>query len=134
MPADVLIRPAQLVDLPFVQATWKRSARREFPAVRTSDFYRVYGAHVDDLIQRWPVQVACNRDAHEHLYGWACGGDGTLHFVYVKRPLRGFGIGSALLEAIGWPPVTSFYRRQVADAFKARGYAPRFVPAFGVAA
>lgn len=109
----IRLRLANDEDVPFIFNSWLKS-------YRTSNFSRsitntVYFAEHHKLLERIlktnKVVIACRDDDPSQICGWACAGitDNifTLHYIYVKHPFRGFGVGKALLNAFEHDPSTA---------------------------
>lgn len=106
-PSLVLHRQMQPSDAPFIFSSWMRWARSSAPCLRHlsdrvfwSDRFG-YRAHVEALIKRSRVLVACDPECPEMLFGYAVAEPPrTLHFVYVTRDMRRRADGH-LPESIG---------------------------------
>ena len=132
--AEFVIRPFDADDTAFLFKSWLDSYRysdwgKQFDS-RT--YYDGHHAVIERVLSRpdTRVVVACLPDAQFVDLGFAVGQADILHFVYVKRNARQFGVGSALLEALDLPPnprithVTGDWFR----AFKARFPGSRWNP------
>lgn len=114
-PELVQYRELRDTDAPFVFSSWMRWARQLSPCLRHlpnrvfwSDRHG-YRAHVEALLAKSRVLVACDPEQPEVIFGYAVGDPATrtLHFVYVDRPMRRraggtlpVGIGMSLVEAL----------------------------------
>lgn len=113
------IRPHEAADLPFIFDSWVKSYwdginREPWPqTVRGYDMTGVIGQRLNrDLfytpgqrhlaaacIAAAPCYVAHVRDNPDQLMGFACGGSGWLHYVYVKTSFRRLGVARSLIQA-----------------------------------
>jgi len=59
---------------------------------------------VEDLLERNAVIVACLPTDPSFVYGWACVGT-ALHYIWVKRDWREFGIGRQLYNRVAVGPL-----------------------------
>lgn len=118
-PSRFLLRAPMAADAGFVTDAWLRGYRRS-DAVRGVDPV-VFDHHVRSFIQaRWRDRgttwlVAGSPEDSTFAFGFLCG-EATdigiiLHWLYVKRDDRGFGIAGAMLEAFegGARGVGKFY-------------------------
>jgi GNAT superfamily N-acetyltransferase len=53
---------------------------------------------IDKLKGRATFIAAVNSADKDQVFGWACYEVPALHFIYVKKPFRRFGIAAALLH------------------------------------
>lgn len=105
----VVVRRKTDADTALVFDTWQRSVRssRAYAQIPTEVWtywfhLLVEGAWADDTMA-W--LLACNPEDPDQVYGWLCGqrastlsGDvALLHYVYVKKRFRRFGLASRLL-------------------------------------
>jgi GNAT superfamily N-acetyltransferase len=98
------LRPATAEEYGFVIKPWLQELR-DLPTTRwISDavFFQGHGRVISALLQNASVVVACDPEAHGHLYGYACFtiAPPTLHWLYVKSTFRRMGIGGALLRHV----------------------------------
>jgi len=71
----------------------KRFKRGQFPVLR-------------ELVAHGRVLVATSRKDLDRVVGWICYEPAdVLHFVFVKKPYRQFGVARQLIEAAGMPDV-----------------------------
>ncbi|HEX9052278.1 MAG TPA: GNAT family N-acetyltransferase [Anaeromyxobacter sp.] len=108
----VVIRHAEPSDVAVVSETWLESYRNDSPwAHRLTD--RVFFAHhqpaVAELLSRSCALVACDPQDERVVYGAVVWEPLTpegpaLHWVYVRKALRRFGIARRLLAATDLPP------------------------------
>jgi GNAT superfamily N-acetyltransferase len=125
------LRPAQEQDVPFITKPWLQALRQESSTRYLSDpvFFRGHGALIQRLLDRARTLIACDAEAGDHFYGFACGEPGLVHWIYVKGTYRGMGIGRALLRAIVHPltpgemPITTSHASHL---FNDRGLVARY--------
>lgn len=116
----VRIRPMAKADESFIYHSWLKSYR-DSPTVRSIP-NTIYFARHHDVIERifkdpsTVVNIACNPEDENQIYGYIVGGTvgPVVHWVYVKHPFRGAGIG-ALLEksVVGDNGATAVYTHRV---------------------
>ncbi len=102
--SEITIRPANLEDVPFIFSSWLKSYR-DAPAVRGVP-NSIYYARQHDLItavfarKNVRVYIACAPDEPSQIFGYLVGealdSGPVLHFLYVKHPMRNFGVGKYL--------------------------------------
>jgi predicted GNAT family acetyltransferase len=94
-----MIREAKLTDLDFIYDSWIRSVK--CPTKAVADMTRCL---IDDVIDSKNVRIYCDDDDHDHILGWIAYGQieetPLLHFLFVKKNLRGNGIGYKLLSHV----------------------------------
>lgn len=98
------IRPAGPPDVPFILNSWLRHYHEHGEGARhipNPVFFSAQGHHglVTHLLNTSSVLVACTAEDENAILGWVCAAPPVLHYVYVKAPFRGLGIGAALLSA-----------------------------------
>lgn len=106
-PAAYVLRAPREGDTAYIFATWMRWARKFAPWLRLlpdrvfwSDRLG-YRAHVESLLRRSMVRVACDPDAPDSIFGYVVAEPPRLlHFVFVDRMMRGRA-GGTLPESIG---------------------------------
>jgi GNAT superfamily N-acetyltransferase len=106
----IALRPALSGDYNFVLSSWLKSYFRnrqlfaQGAQLSEREYFVGHQRMVKWLLDRAPVLVACNPDDESQIYGWACyeeDGDTTvLHYVYVKAPYRGYGVGRTLFTGL----------------------------------
>jgi GNAT superfamily N-acetyltransferase len=127
--AAVIFRPANEDDRPFILNSWVRSYEETWltnPTGMTTDELRVFSGLRGDsaaraakafyerhqrrramsLLECSTCNVACIEDHPEDIVGWCCQDEPEIHYVYVKAPFRGYGIGTALLPTFARPVYT----------------------------
>jgi L-amino acid N-acyltransferase YncA len=98
---DVVIRPMQDKDTPFITHSWKESYRHSPDAawIPTGVYFDQMNRRVGNLLLTCKTWVACNPEDSDHLLGFACvdAHRNVLHYVYIKDIARGMGICKTLL-------------------------------------
>lgn len=112
------LRPANSSDLDFIYSSWlgsyrfgplsaAREIRKEGKTVMVSPllsevYYKNHRKLITKILNLSQIVIACNPEDHSKIYGWSVGRDiqdmSILSYVYVKRPYRGKGVGSRLIE------------------------------------
>lgn len=104
----VIIRPANLEDVPFILNSWLKSHRNSFQVneVPNQIYYVEHHKLIRRIVQQYPVLVACCKQDPSLLYGWVCAGEVDnifcIHYVYIKHAFRNLGIASYLLHCAGY--------------------------------
>ncbi len=103
------IRDFKETDRAFVKATFLRGLYHGdswFSVMPKDLFMRCYAPVVEALIVRNFVKVACLTDDPDVIIGYSIVNPTlqVLHWIYVKKPFRGMGIGKALIPTL----VTTF--------------------------
>jgi hypothetical protein len=98
---EIKIRPVRDSDTAFITNSWKESYRWSPDArwVPNGPYFHEINKRVPELMKRGQVLVACNPVDDDHILGWICTEGETLHYVYVKTPMRGAGYALALIKA-----------------------------------
>lgn len=84
------IREARPSDRAFVSHAWTESYRARVMSKIEKE--------ISKLVHGSRVLIACDRTDDDVLLGFAAMSDASLHYAYVKEPLRGEGIARRLLE------------------------------------
>lgn len=104
---DYTLRAARPEDLNFILSTWLRNYRFSSPFAKNitnTVYYKWHEKLVKAILTRpstW-VTVACDPTDTNVVYGYIVAETqdvNVLHYIYVKKPFRGFGIGKALMDA-----------------------------------
>lgn len=119
----IMIRDMRDADRPLILHSWLRSYHANGDMCRgvpSALFYRHHHALADTMLGRAKVLVACNPEADDVAFGWACyERDGIahdlLHYVYVKHAFHGFGVATRLLSGLS-SRVTYTHRTRVCSA------------------
>ena len=103
---SVFVRSASKEDVPFITSSWLRSFREGgsfCKRVPNNIYYHYHHKIMEQLLPRSYVLVATNESDPNHILGWLCGEIvdtvPVVHYVYVKAPMRRFGIAKHLFEA-----------------------------------
>lgn len=131
--AEFTLRPATDADLPFVFDSWRRSyGDAEF--ARSPDlatYIRTQRAVIEQALGTSRVTVAHDQEDERHILGWVCYRPSVVHYLFVKKPVRGWGIGTALLTH-AWPDASgalfTTHNRNLSFA-RHRGFRVSFNPA-----
>ena len=115
----VRLRDGQVSDLPFIFNSWLKSSRENCPDLRRipeSVFWRYQHQQLHSLLQRCQVTVACDVTDEDHVLGYIVSEQGfainardaphavaRVHWVFVKKTFRRFGLGKMLLENVAVP-------------------------------
>lgn len=90
----------------FIFHSWLSSFRDSDAAkrVRKNIYYNYQTERIGRCIAGGHVIVCHERDDPSHIYGWACYQNvmdtvTCLHYVFVKKPFRRYGIATELIEA-----------------------------------
>jgi GNAT superfamily N-acetyltransferase len=120
--AEFMLRQLTKDDLPFLFNSFLKSFR-DAPAmvgIPNALYYASQHALIERLMASAGsrVLVACSKDDPSQIYGYGLGEVATvgsvIHWIYVKHPFRGFGIGKTLEQAlIQSNPVTVFFTHRV---------------------
>ena len=111
MNPPIKIRPAKAEDLNFILNSWLKRYRDAIRARFVTDgvYYAYQHEAITKILQQPGLKavVACNPDDEDQIYGYLIAEDHhivpdlrLLHWLYVKGPLRRFGIAKALLESV----------------------------------
>lgn len=94
-------------DLPFVMRSWMKSfqASRAVVHVHPEIFYTEQRQVIASLLKSATTLVVCDPEATDVIWGWACGAESLIHFIFVKQDFRRMGIGRHLASAVSQVPV-----------------------------
>lgn len=99
-PVTLPLTQAGLQHRSFILSTWVKSyqpvLRKWLPHLPSSA--ELEGSQAETLWEQTFIVTSENDDFTIHA--WACGGPGTLHYVYVPPDLRGKGIARALIRHV----------------------------------
>ncbi len=101
MSAPVRIRAATDSELVLVLDSWMKSYIRRGEKEEAQDYGFRFQGHrqiVLRLIRRCVVDVAESVAVAGQAVGWICFEDGVTHYVYVKSPMRRFGVMRDLVQ------------------------------------
>lgn len=129
--SDLLVRPSTAADAAFILDSWLKSYRTALDHVPGPIYWRFQRETVERLLSRSEVLVACNPESPEQVFGYAVaesrGPVRVIHYLYVKHPFRGMGIGRSLLGLIGGHG--AHYTHHTHAGLKlARAFSARFNP------
>lgn len=100
------VRPPHAADLPFCFSSWLKSYRDSpyTSGIPNTIYYAAHHAVIENILKTASVVIACSPTDADQIFGYAIGrgfpGGLALDWVYVKNPLRGFGIAKALLSLL----------------------------------
>lgn len=106
MGLPMLIRPMERSDLPLVTNNWLESARKCYhvKGIPNDTYYPHTHRIIQVLLSRGGVFVMCDPEDPYTVYGWICAevinNHLLIHYVYVKRRFRKYGVGKALMRAV----------------------------------
>lgn len=100
------IRASRPTDEGLIYQSWTGSVRAalhfQHDSVEALKFGTATRGLIEEILKRATVRIAAPADDDLTVYGFAVFEPGLLHCVFVKKPLRQLGIGSALLEGTGF--------------------------------
>lgn len=103
--ADVMIRDACEDDFRFIRFTYLKSYYSngyDVKPMRHWVYFPNQTAILEEIINRpgVSIKVACSKHEPELILGYVISeGTNTLHYVYVKKTVQGYGIGNQLFDA-----------------------------------
>lgn len=104
--APILVRKAVQSDVAFIQATWLRSFRSGAMVRHVPNrlYYAYHHLILDELLPKAIILIACDEEDPDTILGYIVAElvDTALviHFMYVKKPFRLFGIARRLVELL----------------------------------
>lgn len=101
----VHLRPAQQEDVDLVYSSWLHSYWESEPRALKGVSRALYmdgqQGVIDELVQRAAVVVACDPHSPLDAFGWVCAeekaGIAVVHYVYVKKHFRRWGLAAHLV-------------------------------------
>jgi GNAT superfamily N-acetyltransferase len=111
------LRKARKSDVPFLMNSWLTSFRdgKMVGGVPNRIYYYNHHKILEQVIPRSAVMVAVDQRDPDLIVGWACyevtDGALVMHYVYVKKRFRGWGVASNLVNTIleiESPPVVMY--------------------------
>jgi GNAT superfamily N-acetyltransferase len=124
----IRLRTANQEDIPFIFNSWLKSYRSSTFAkgISSTVYFSEHHKVIRRIIDSSTIIIACNEEEPSQIYGWICAGktDGifTLHYTYVKKPFRNFGLGKQLLNAFEHDPTyAAIYTHQTTHATRLAG-------------
>lgn len=113
---EFVSRPAGSRDLAFIVDSWcksfywqpagdgRRQPRPPLGEMEPPTYRAMQRILIARLLPRSTVTIAANPEDYPwHIFGWACveaQGSPILHYIFVKKDLRGAGVASGLLSNI----------------------------------
>lgn len=97
---NIHIRRSVPADGAFVFATWLKSlyyGNSWFREIEKEHFMTVYRTVISKLVRESVVEVACLSDDPNVLIGYMVHSGPTLHYIYVKKAWRQFGVAKLLV-------------------------------------
>jgi len=124
------IRPCRPEDVSFIVGSWLSNYYHQAPHIRRwidmEVFYSLYRRRIEKKIAEAPPIVACNTHDDDQIFGWMCAeimapkpGQNpipVIHYLFVKRPFRGWGIARQLAEGFDAPIVVTHWTK-TSEAF-----------------
>lgn len=93
------LREISELDIPFVVDSWWRSYCKNIKYDKHE-----YISKIKQVLQISKVLISCDPQDESVIHGWVCFsfylGIPVIHYSYVKKPFRGFGIGKNLIESV----------------------------------
>lgn len=127
----VRIRAFNEPDKNLILSSWLKSYRDapEVVDVPNELYFSAQQMLIGYIASQADVMVACAHDNPDEILGWVCYQKGpqdslVLHFVYVKKAFRCFGLGTKLMTAAGWVPGSRVWASH--RTIKARGFLSKF--------
>jgi GNAT superfamily N-acetyltransferase len=98
----VKIRPAAEADLRFIFDSWIESYRRsKYTRDLAGIIYRnEHSPRIRSALSRCKVLVACDKSDENQIAGYVVFEPPILHYLYVKREMRRFGVGTLLAQQV----------------------------------
>lgn len=109
--AHVTMRPYEIDDAKFILHSWLKSMRGMYRDAKDADYYDGAQARILRCSKRAKVVIAADIEKPWFIYGYCVADEPAsdadplvVHYAFVKNPYRRQGIGTALLEELGWHP------------------------------
>jgi hypothetical protein len=128
MPNETHIAPAISLrhgtddDQALIRTTWLKSfeASPLASSLYRSTYMTRWSKIIGDLLARSEILVACDPQDDHMIIGYLVHEpmDRIVHFVYVKRALRSFGVCRAMLEEAGYGNGSYCYTHRTQDSMK----------------
>ena len=125
------IRSSTKNDVSFVYATWLKSYKYDSPLTKFTKSELFYNQHqkiLDRLLLKAKVNVACDQNDEDLIFGYIVFEPHVIHYIYVKEPFRGYGIATKLLEAIEGSYQASHLTYSLLDLWSAKKINCEFNP------
>lgn len=97
------IRKMNDEDRSFIFATWLRCYKHDSPLtkyIRRDLFFARHKAVIEKILASCEVDVACDGNDKDLIFGYIAHEKGIIHFVYVKEPFRKLGIAKKLWQGV----------------------------------
>ena len=125
MNDEMHIRPADPGDIDLIVSTWRfcyGSPVWGDRNVRMGDFKNGHRAVMARALESGQALVVADNASPGTVLGWAVGGPGLLHYVYVKKEFRGDGLCRELTKALGCEegPVTVTHLTKPIEKWRAK--------------
>lgn len=93
---QILFRTPTINDYNFLISAWCKSARHAFPDVDDKVYYQDYKSKVREMLANKDTLLAVDPEDPSIILGFMTYEANTIHYLYVKHALRGFGIAKQL--------------------------------------
>jgi GNAT superfamily N-acetyltransferase len=99
------IRPPKDQDFEFVVDSWLKSYKKNNPSMSSMD-WKLYAPMQRDVIvtmlSRSEIYISCSDQDEDQILGYMIfeRANAAIHYVYVKSPVRRFGIAKRLIECV----------------------------------
>ena len=95
----ISLRPYRPLDEDFLYHSWLSSLDRSIRGVNNA-----VRPLIDHCVGSGGVLVACSEDDLDHILGWLAfselDGSRVLHYAFVKKSMRGNGVGTRLVQEV----------------------------------
>lgn len=107
----IILRPATQDDVNFVLNSWLKSFKESsWFNISGKPYWRGHRLLILKLMRTKELTIACMKDDTNAIVGWSCTEPGVIHYVYVKRPFRRFGVAKTLLA---WAYAPGEYNKSI---------------------
>lgn len=122
--SDLIIRPMQIDDLPFVKSTWLRHYKdhSDFAKpIRNSLFFPRHSKIIDQILMRENTEalIASHIDEPDVILGFLIHETQdvpVIHYAYVVEKARGLGVGREMIEHSKLTRTSCAYTHRTTDA------------------
>lgn len=117
MTLPIAFRDGTDADAGLIFSSWLRSYYDARPPaiwdIQREVYFADSGHHgvVERILRVSRVLIAHPPDDPDEVYGWACGGAGLLHYVYVKELWRRKGVATRLVAEVAPGPTLTVSHR-----------------------
>jgi hypothetical protein len=102
----MITRPAVESDINFILSTWlksyyeelKRNGNKGVIYPKDDVFFQGHQQWIKRALSRSTALICTTEEDQNQIVGWIVYEDDTVHYVYVKNPLRKFGVAKLLLS------------------------------------